>query len=100
MEYPLVEYSLAAIMAGGILELADVSVVGEEEVSGRLALHLRAEEWTSEQRRTADLWIDQAGLLMKMTHVIEFTDFEESVSLEWSWELYDLGEPITIEPPA
>lgn len=100
LEYPLVEYGLAATMAGGILEVSDLAVVGEEEVNGRLALHLRAEESTSERNRTADLWIDQAGLLMKMTHIIELTDLQEPLSLEWSWELYDLGEPITIEPPA
>lgn len=101
----------------------EVEVVGPEEIRGISTTHYRImidEQWaetlTEEEMGDLeeqgfspdatfplDLWVDDDGLVHRMSIVAEASQLEDAEgefeSMAMTFDFFDFGEPVTIEPP-
>jgi hypothetical protein len=101
----------------------EVEVVGSEEIRGISATHYRImidEQWaetlTEEEMGDLeeqgfspdatfplDLWVDDDGLVHRMSIVAEASQLEDAEgefeSMTMTFDFFDFGQPVTIEPP-
>lgn len=100
---PFVSYDVAATAAADVLKRADalrggtVTVVGEEVLVGLDVLHLQASFEDATFDVHADIWIAPTGLVVSSRYVTQYHNSGDSN--EMTWDIYDLGADIEIQPP-
>jgi hypothetical protein len=87
-----------------VIDLSKLAREAGEEAPAGLRKQLRQEAKnlasTGLEELPTDVWIDDDGLLRKMTMDISFEAEGEKVRMETSVELFDFGVPVKLDPPS
>ena len=99
---PATDYRFVVDIFGPMLERAP-ELVGEEMHDGRPVMHYRLERPDFESgKETVDLWVEPSGLLARVVHATRYDDIDgtgETLEIMWTWEVFDVGAPISIALP-